>query len=110
MAQREREASITEIFSEIIPYILSVIIAFAVAGFFIGISGYNVLQAYYTIIFTSFSSIDGMVLTLQKFVPILLLTLSFTITLVSGKFNIGGEGQMLLGAIGATIVGITLSG
>lgn len=51
-----------------------------------------------------------MVLTLQKFVPILLLTLSFTIPLTSGKFNIGGEGQMLLGAIGATIVGITLSG
>jgi len=86
-----KEFSAAEILSSLIPYILSVIVAFAVTGVFIALSGYNVLQAYSTIILTSFSSVDGMVLTLQKFVPILLLTLSFTISLVSGKFNIGGR-------------------
>jgi simple sugar transport system permease protein len=48
--------------------------------------------------------------TLLKFVPLLLQALAFTVPLAAGKFNIGGEGQLIVGAIGATAVGILLAG
>jgi simple sugar transport system permease protein len=48
--------------------------------------------------------------TLHKWVPLTLMALAFTIPLAAGRFNIGGEGQLILGATGAVGVGITLSG
>jgi len=89
-----------------IPYIIAVVAAFVAAGIFIGLMGFDVLKAYNTILFTSFKTSNGFVQTLLKFVPLVLLALAFTVPFAAGKFNIGGEGQMILGAIGATAVGI----
>ncbi|MDM8529329.1 ABC transporter permease [Anaerolineales bacterium HSG24] len=90
----------------LIPYIVAVIAAFAAVGLFIGLMGYDVLKAYETVLFTSFRSQNGFIQTLLKFVPLLLQALAFTVPFAAGKFNIGGEGQMIVGAIGATAVGI----
>lgn len=92
------------------PYAIAVLAAFLAAGLFIGLMGYDVLRAYSTILFTSFRTPNGFVQTLLKFVPLLLQAFAFTIPLAAGKFNIGGEGQMLVGAIGATAVGIMFAG
>jgi ABC-type uncharacterized transport system permease subunit len=92
------------------PYLIAVVAAFAATGVFIAAMGFDVLQAYSTILFTSFRTTNGFVQTLLKFVPLTLLALSFTVPLAAGKFNIGGEGQMIVGAIGATAVGILLAG
>lgn len=90
------------------PYLIAVLAAFGAAGIFIALMGFNVLDAYRTILFTSFRSQNGFVQTLLKFVPLALLALAFTIPLKAGKFNIGGEGQMIIGAVGAAAVGILL--
>jgi len=95
---------------QVIPYIGAVVASFAAAGVFLLLLRYDVLGAYYTILFTSFLTANGFVQTLLKFVPLLLSALAFTIPLNAGKFNIGSEGQMLLGAIGAAFVGIFLAG
>jgi simple sugar transport system permease protein len=50
-----------------------------------------------------------MVQTLKKWVPLTLLALAFAIPLGAGRFNIGGEGQLILGAVGSVAVGITFS-
>jgi simple sugar transport system permease protein len=92
----------------ILPYLIAIVASLAAVGIFIGLMGFNVIQAYRTILFTSFRTEDGFVQTLLKFVPIMLQALAFTIPLAAGKFNIGGEGQLIVGAIGATIVGILL--
>jgi len=89
-----------------LPDILAVIASFVAAGIFIAAMGFNVLDAYETILFTSFRSVNGFVQTLLKFVPLVLLAFAFTVPLAAGKFNIGGEGQMIVGAIGAAAVGI----
>jgi ABC-type uncharacterized transport system permease subunit len=89
-----------------IPYLLAVIASFAAAGIFIAAMGFDVPKAYATILFTSFRTPNGFVQTLLKFVPLLLQALAFTVPLAAGKFNIGGEGQLIVGAIGATAVGI----
>lgn len=93
---------------KILPYLLAIIASFAAAGIFIVAMGFDVLHAYATILGTSFRTPNGFVQTLLKFVPLLLQALAFTVPLAAGKFNIGGEGQMLVGAIGATAVGIVL--
>lgn len=93
----------------LLPYGLAVLAAFAATGLFIGLLGFDVLKAYETILFTSFRTPNGIIQTLQKFVPLLLQALAFTVPLAAGKFNIGGEGQMILGAIGTTAVAILLA-
>ena len=90
-------------------YIGSVAAAFAVVGIVIALLGFDVLRAYQTILFTAFRSPNSFVQTLLKFVPLLLQALAFTVPLAAGKFNIGGEGQMIVGAIGAAAVGIVLA-
>ena len=95
---------------QFIPYLLAVVASLAAAGIFIAAMGFDVPKALATILFTSFRTPTGFVQTLLKFVPLVLQALAFTIPLAAGKFNIGGEGQMIVGAIGATAVGILFSG
>lgn len=92
------------------PYLLAVAASFIAAGIFIAAMGFNVPKAYATILFTSFRTPNGFVQTLLKFVPLVLQALAFTVPLSAGKFNIGGEGQLIVGAIGATAAGIILAG
>lgn len=89
-----------------VPYIAAIIGAFLAAGLILALMGFNVLEAYQTILFTSFRSRNGFIQTLLKFIPLVLTALAFTIPLKAGKFNIGSEGQLLVGATGATAVGI----
>lgn len=96
----------TQLFRGLLPYLVAVVAAFAAAGVFIALMGFDVLHAYQTILFTSFRTPNNFVQTLLKFVPLLLQALAFTLPLAAGKFNIGGEGQMIMGAIGAATVGI----
>ena len=98
--------SVKTLAGKLIPYLLAVVASFAAAGIFIAAMGFNVPKAYATILFTSFRTPNGFVQTLLKFVPLLLQALAFTVPLAAGKFNIGGEGQLIVGAIGATAVGI----
>ena len=102
--------SIKALAETLIPYIVAVVAAFIAVGIFIAAMGFDVLQAYATILFTSFRTPNGFIQTLLKYVPLLLQALAFTVPLTAGKFNIGGEGQLIVGAIGATAVGIMFAG
>jgi simple sugar transport system permease protein len=93
----------------LLSYVLAAIMALIVSGIFIAAMGYDVGQAYITILTTSFRTTNGIVQTLLKFIPLTLLALAFIIPYTAGKFNIGGEGQFLMGAIGATAAGILLA-
>ncbi len=88
------------------PYLIAIVASFAAAGIFIALTGANIFKAYETILFTSFRTPNGFVQTLLKFIPLTLQALAFTIPLTAGKFNMGGEGQMIVGAIAASAVGI----
>ncbi len=91
-------------------YIIAVLAAFLVTGLIILWLGQDPVTAFRSILTTSFRTSFGFVETLHKWVPISLLALGFTIPLLSGKFNIGGEGQLLVGACAAAAVGITAQG
>ncbi len=92
-----------------IPYLLAVIASFAVTAILIALLGRDPLPAFKAVLTTSFKTPNGLVETFHKWTPITLLSLAFAIPLAAGRFNIGGEGQLILGATGAVAVGITLS-
>ena len=94
------------VFRQAAPYGLAVLAALAFVGLIIGALGYDVPGAFATIIFTSFRTENGFIETLGKFVPLTLEALAFTVPLAAGKFNIGGEGQLIMGGIGAAAAGI----
>lgn len=93
-----------------LPYLLAILAAFAATGIFIAFTGANVWKAYETIILTSFRTPNGFVQTLLKFVPLTLMALAFTIPLTAGKYNMGGEGQLIVGGITAAAIGILGNG
>lgn len=94
------------VLKSLLPYLIAVVASLAAAGIFIALMGFDVLRAYATILFTSFRTQNGFIQTLLKWIPLMLQAYAFTVPLAAGKFNIGGEGQLIVGAIGATAVGI----
>jgi simple sugar transport system permease protein len=89
--------------------VVAVLLAFAVAGIVIALLGHSPIEAYRAILTTSFRSSFGIVETIHKWVPLVLLALAFTIPLAAGKYNIGGEGQLLVGATASAAIGIVLA-
>lgn len=92
-----------------LPYLIAVLLAFAVAGLLVTALGYDPIRAFRAVATTSFRTPFGVVETLHKWVPLTLMAFAFTIPYAARRFNIGGEGQLILGATGASAVGIVLS-
>ncbi len=94
------------IVSKAIPYLVAVVAAFAVGAIIIVLLGHDPVRAMQSVLTTSFKSQFGFVETMHKWVPIVLCALAFTVPLSTGKFNIGAEGQLLIGATAGVAVGI----
>ena len=93
----------------VLPYVASVLLAFVVGGLVIVLLGHDPVRAFESVLTTSFSTRFGMVETMHKWVPVVLCAYAFTIPLATGKFNIGAEGQLLVGATGGVAIGIMWS-
>jgi simple sugar transport system permease protein len=70
----------------------------------------NPLQAYAALWEGAFGSTNAFAETLVKATPLLLVGLGICISFRGDVINIGGEGQMIIGAILATWVGLTFTG
>ncbi len=93
----------------VVPYVASVLLAFVVGGLVIILLGHDPIRAFESVLSTSFSSRFGLIETMHKWVAVVLCAFAFTIPLATGKFNIGAEGQLLIGATGGVAVGIVFS-
>ena len=69
----------------------------------------NPIQAYAALWDGAFGSSNALAETLVKATPLLLVALGICISFRGDVINIGGEGQMIIGAIAATWVGLTLT-
>ncbi len=72
--------------------------------------GKNPFEVYGTLINGAFGSERGIIDTINKAVPICLSAFAVAISKRAGVFNIGVEGQIMFGAIGAAAVGIYAQG
>jgi len=94
----------------ILPQIIAVFAAFLVGAIALLITGYSPIEAYGTMIVGAFGDIFGLGQTFTKATPILFTALAFLFAFKSGLFNIGAEGQLLVGGFAAALVGISFDG
>lgn len=88
--------------------VLAIVAALLIGAVLIAIAGINPWQAYGYMLAGSFGALYGFGETLTRFVPLVFAGLGFSIAYKAGFFNVGGEGQLIVGAIGASIVGVFL--
>ncbi len=87
--------------------VFSVTLGFLIGGLFFALAGVSPIEAYVKILMGSFGSISGWKEIGRKFIPLLLCGAGLAVAFKALFWNIGAEGQILMGAIGAT--GIALS-
>ena len=88
---------------------IAIFFGFIVAAIVLGIAGYNPGEAFSALFKGIFSKPKYISNTIIKSTPIILTGLSVAFAFKTGLFNIGAEGQYIVGTIAATIVGIKLN-
>jgi simple sugar transport system permease protein len=91
--------------NRIINSVLPVVLAFAIGGVIILLLGENPLEAYGIMMGKSLFSLRGFATTLHYASPLILTALAIAVTFKANIFNMGVEGQMLLGGFFAGIIG-----
>lgn len=80
--------------------------AMLVGSVFILAVGASPLESYYYMLIRPMTSIASLGEVSMYFTPLLLVGVGVSVTFHTKQSNLGGEGQMLLGALGMTLVGI----
>lgn len=91
------------------PVPVSILAALAIGAVAILIAGVNPLSAYPAMFEGSLTG-RGVANTLQRATPIIGMAMALAIAFRAGVFNLGGEGQMLFGALAGTLVALNLPG
>ena len=88
--------------------VFAALLAFAIFGVILALQGINPLEAYKAMIVGAFGSKNGLADTLVKATPLLLVGLGIAIAFRGGVINIGAEGQLIMGALFTTWVGLQI--
>jgi len=99
----------SKLFDVLMP-VFATLAALAVGAVVLLFLGVNPFEAYGALVEGAFGSPNAMAETLVKATPLLLVGLGICIAFRGNVINIGGEGQMIIGAIFATILGLTFTG
>jgi len=89
--------------------LLSITAALSIGAVIILANGKNPIQGYWALINGALGSKYSIATTLAKTVPLVLTGLATAISFRTGIYNIGGEGQLYLGAFMAAYIGITFT-
>ncbi len=84
---------------------VAVLIGLLIGALFMIASGYNPVTAYSALFKGAFGSLTALAETLSFATPLMLVAITFAVGVKTGLFNIGAEGQLYMGAIGAVAVG-----
>lgn len=88
--------------------IFAVLLALVLTGLFILFMGHNPIEVYLSMLQGSFGSGHRIAQTIIKTIPLVIAGLGIGIAFKMKFWNIGGEGQMLMGAFGATFIALNL--
>jgi ABC-type uncharacterized transport system permease subunit len=88
----------------------AILLSILIGSLIIYITGDNPLVAYSALFTAALGSPEAIAGTLAKSTPLILTGLSAAIAFRSGVINIGGEGQLYMGAIAAALVGVYVTG
>ncbi len=90
--------------------LIAIVSALLVGALLIILAGANPIAAYTALFQESLTTYFGFGNTLTKMTPLLLTSLGVLVALRARQFNIGGEGQIYLGALGSALVGLYFQG
>ncbi len=87
--------------------LIATIAALGIGAVMLIVLGANPITAYLALLEGAFGSTNALADTLVKATPLLLVGLGICIAFRGGVINIGGEGQLVVGALAATVVGLS---
>lgn len=90
--------------------LVSIILALLVCAVFLLASGFNPMEIYGMMAKSAFGSPYGLMESLVKAIPLMLCGLGVSLAFRMQLWNIGAEGQLYMGAMGATWVALTYPG
>jgi len=108
-AAQGRKSLLARIWAAISVPLVSVLLAMLIGAIILAVSGANPIRAYLALIQGAFSG-PGFGRTLEKATPLLFSGLAVSFAFKAGLFNIGAQGQLLLGALVAAGVGFGIEG
>jgi len=94
--------------STLVP-IVSILLGLVLGAIIMLIGSYNPLKAYGSLFEYVFGSMNSMGETIRQITPLIFTGLSVAFAFRTGLFNIGAEGQFMMGMLGATYVGVSFS-
>ena len=89
--------------------LLSILLGFLVGAIFLAVMGLSVGEAYGRLI-SSVTSLKGFSYVIVYSIPYIVVGLSVAFSFKTGVFNIGAEGQFVMGSMAAAVVGILAGG
>ena len=95
---------------KILPQVILILLAFLAGAIVLLATGYSPIEAYGALLVGAFGDIHGIGQTFTQATPIIFTALAFLFAFKAGLFNIGAEGQLLVGAFAAALVGISING
>ncbi len=104
---RERLSVIGDV---VLPPLVALIAALLIGAIMLYALGADPLSGYAAMLEGAFGSTNALADTIVKATPLLLVALGICIAFRAGVINIGGEGQMILGALSATAMGLAFPG
>lgn len=88
---------------------LSILIGFIVGGFILLFAGFDPIESYIALFYGIFSKPKYIAQVIIKSTPLILTGLSVAFAFKTGLFNIGAEGQYIIGTIVAVLTGLFLN-
>ncbi len=90
--------------------LVAVLLAALIGAVILLVSGANPIEAYAALLKGAFGSFTAFGRTLEKATPLIFSGLAVAFAFKAGLFNIGAQGQLLIGAMAAAIVGFSFDG
>jgi general nucleoside transport system permease protein len=90
--------------------IVAIVLALAIGGIVVVIAGADPLAAYAELFRGAVGTPSNLSATIARSVPIVITGLGMGFAFRAGAFNIGGEGQMIVGALAGATIGVAFAG
>lgn len=105
MSKNKQKGKLSAANNAIIFSLISVVLGLLVGAIALLIAGFNPIEAYSAMITGIFGKPKFIAWTIIRSTPLILTGLSIAFAYKTGLFNIGAEGQFIIGALFATLVG-----
>lgn len=108
--KNEKYKGIRNILNSVLVSGAAIVLSLLIAAIIMAAGGYSPLRAYGALFDGAFGSFNSIANTLSKSIPLLFAGLSFAFAIKGGLFNIGGEGQIYMGAFLSTVTVLAMDG